>query len=433
MKKSVHFFCLTCFLILMGLTIVSCDKDSSQELESKKIKNKDTSDSIDDVNSSKEELETNNKSETKDDKDRSESSEAKDNQEQENEYDEIQKPIRDIRSMELVEEIKIGWNLGNTMDATGGAGNAAEISWGNPITKKEMIDVVKEAGFNIVRIPTTWDKHFAEAPDYTINKMWLDRVQEIVDYAIDNDMFVILNMHHEEWHFPSYDNFDTASEILEKLWIQIAERFKNYDEHLIFEGMNEPRLKGTQYEWNGGTPEGRDVVNKLNAVFVETIRNSGGNNPLRHLMIPTYAASSDTRTWKDFIVPEDDKVIVSIHAYTPYNFALNKTGTSSWSVENISDTQEMDNLMENIYNYFIKNEIPVIIGEFGAMNKDNLESRVAWSEYYVKKATEKGIPCIWWDNGAFHGSGENFGLLKRRDLEWMYPEIIEALMRGLEG
>jgi endoglucanase len=340
--------------------------------------------------------------------------------------------IRDIPSTELVKEIKIGWNLGNTMDATGGNGVKSETSWGNPITTKEMIDAVKAAGFNTIRIPTTWEKHLGSEPEYTIDKDWLDRVQQIVDYARANDMFVIINMHHEEWHFPSYDNLEKAKAILTKAWKQIADRFENYDEHLIFEGMNEPRMKGTNLEWTGGDKEARDVINQLDAAFVETVRNAGGNNPLRHLMIPPYAASSDPNVWKDFILPEDNKIIVSLHAYTPYNFTLNKNGTPNWSVENANDTRDIDNLMNNIYNNFISKGIPAILGEFGAMNKDNLDNRIAWAEYYITKATEKGIPCIWWDNGAFVGGGENFGLLDRRNKTWKYPEVVDALMKGLQ-
>ncbi len=342
------------------------------------------------------------------------------------------KEIRDIPSVELVKEIVIGWNLGNTLDATG-RGNTldSEISWGNPLTTKEMITMVKEAGFRTLRVPTSWGKHLGEAPDYKIDPAWLDRVQEVVDYGIENDMYVILNMHHEEWHFPSYDNLEQAKAILTSVWTQIADRFQDYDEHLIFEGMNEPRMKGTELEWTGGNKESRDVINQLNAAFFETIRKSPGNNPLRHLMIPCYAASANPNTWVDFIVPEDDKVIVSIHAYTPYPFTLDKSGSPEWSIDNAKDTSEIDSLMNNIYTYFVSKGQPVILGEFGAMNKDNLEARVAWAEYYIKKATENGIPCIWWDNGAIYGTGELFGILNRRNLKWEFPEIVEALMKGL--
>ncbi len=339
--------------------------------------------------------------------------------------------IRDITSLELVKEIIIGWNLGNTMDATGGTGINSELSWGNPMTKKEMVDILKAAGFNVLRIPTTWEKHLGPAPDYKIDERWLNRVRDIVDYGIGNDMFVILNMHHEEWHFPSYENEEAAIKILTAVWRQIADCFEAYDEHLIFEGLNEPRQKGTAYEWNGGNKEGWDVVNQFNAAFVETIRNAGGNNPLRHLMIPPYAAAANTKTWSGFTVPEDDKIIVSMHAYTPYNFTLNIKGTPEWSTGKVSDTNEIDSLMNNLDKYFISKGIPVIIGEFGAMNKDNIEARTAWAEYYVKKAGEIGIPCIWWDNGAFSGDGELFGLLDRRNLSWKYPDIVDAMMKGI--
>lgn len=340
--------------------------------------------------------------------------------------------MRDISSVELIKEMKIGWNLGNTMDATGGNGVNSELSWGNPLTNEEMIKTIKAAGFNILRIPITWEKHLGPAPDYIIDEAWLNRVQTIVNYGIDSDMFVIINMHHEDWHFPSYENADNAKDILTKVWRQIADRFENYDEHLIFEDLNEPRMKGTNVEWTGGNEEGRDVVNQLNAAFIDTIRNSGGNNPLRHLMIPPYAASSDPITWSNFIVPEDDKVIVSIHAYTPWNFTLNEYGTSEWTLSNSNDTWEIDNLMNNIYESFISKGIPVIIGEFGARDKENMQSRVEWAEYYVQSATEKGIPCIWWDNGAFTGEGELFGILDRRGLSWKYPEIVDALMKGIQ-
>lgn len=339
--------------------------------------------------------------------------------------------IKDIPSIELVKEFQIGWSLGNTLDATGGGALlTTEMSWGNPKTSEEVFKALKESGFQIVRIPVSWGSHLGPEPEYKIHDIWLERVKEVTDYAIDNDLYVILNLHHEEWHFPSYDNQEKANTILTKIWAQIAEEFKDYDEHLIFEGMNEPRMKGTALEWNGGNAEARDVINQLNKSFIDTVRQADGNNPYRHLMIPTYAASSDPKTWKDFVIPEDDKIIVSIHAYTPYNFALNINGKSQWSSEDISDTRDIDYLMNNIHNSFISKGIPVIIGEFGAMDKDNTEARVDWVKYYMKKASEKGIPCIWWDNGAFTGDGELFGLLDRREFIWKNQDIVDALMEG---
>jgi endoglucanase len=340
--------------------------------------------------------------------------------------------MRDINSMDLVKEIMIGWNLGNTLDATGGEGVFTEMSWGNPKTTKNMIDLVKEAGFNTIRIPITWQPHLGKAPDYIIDEVWLDRVQEVVNYAYADDMFVIINMHHEDWYSPYYDTSDAAIDELKKVWKQIADRFENYDEHLIFEGMNEPRHKGKADEWTGGDEEGWDVINQLNAAFIETIRSSGSNNPLRHLMIPPYAASSSVRTWSKFEIPKDNKIIVSIHAYTPYNFALNISGTADWSVSNEADTRDIDYLMSTLNDSFISKGIPVILGEFGALDKDNLQARTTWAEYYVNKAHKIGVPCIYWDNNSFYGSGEKLGLLNRFKDEWQFPEIVEALMKGVK-
>ena len=347
--------------------------------------------------------------------------------------------IRDITSMELIGEMKTGWNLGNTLDSTitNPTGSETptdwETAWGQPVTTKAMIDSVKAQGFNVLRVPVTWEGKFGEAPDYTIKADWLARVKEVVDYGIDNDMFVILNMHHEEWHMPTADNEESAEKILRALWAQIADYFKDYDEKLIFEGMNEPRLKGTPMEWNGGNQEAREVINQLNAAFVETVRASGGNNEKRHLVIPTYAASTMDSVLNDFVIPNDDKVIVSVHAYLPYTFALadNASGTSEWSADNFADTKDIDSLIANLKKRYIDNGQAVIIGEYGTRNRSfNTEPRAECARYYVSKATEAGIPCIWWDNNAFTGNGENFGLFNRTSFEWRFPEIVSAIMES---
>ncbi|MCH5192806.1 MAG: glycoside hydrolase family 5 protein [Oscillospiraceae bacterium] len=343
--------------------------------------------------------------------------------------------IRDIPSTELVKEIKVGWSLGNTLDAfDSSAGHqdvTSETSWGNPVTTKELFTAVKDAGFNIVRIPTTWGNHMDE--NNTVDEEWMDRVQEIVDYAYSQDMFVILNIHHEDWHDPYYDNADAATEKLKALWTQIGNRFENYGERLIFEGLNEPRKRDTKFEWNGGDKEGHEVVNQYNAAFVETVRSLGGNNPKRHLMIPTYAASTVDSAIKDLAIPEgDDKIIVSIHAYTPYGFALSDSMTDNKFTPDEGNSKDITYLMSSLKTNFIDKGIPVIIGEFGARSKLNNEARAVWAEYYIKKATEIGIPCLWWDNGAFTGNGENFGIIDRRVYVWKTPEIVEGLMNGLK-
>ncbi|MDO4302949.1 MAG: glycoside hydrolase family 5 protein [Bacillota bacterium] len=345
--------------------------------------------------------------------------------------------IETITASELVSEMKIGWNLGNTMESLNSSAIKKmpavnwETAWGNPVTSKELIDAVIDKGFNVIRIPVSWNDHILISGNWQIEEGWMNRVQEIVDYAYDQGAYVILNTHHESWYGTYYDKEEHSAEVLAAIWSQIAERFKDYDEHLIFEGLNEPRKIGTDVEWNGGDQEGWDVVNHLNAVFVQTIRESGGNNPYRILMIPGYAANC-WEAIKHIEVPDDNKIIVSVHAYEPYDFALNVQGRGTWD----QDTANIDTIMSSLDTLFISKGIPVIIGEFGAMYKNverNEQERAAWAEYYVSAAAKIGVPCIWWDNGAFEGDGELFGLIDRETCEWKYPLVVEGLMKGLQA
>ena len=337
--------------------------------------------------------------------------------------------IKDVSSVDLVAGMSIGWNLGNTLDAIGGVGIMSETSWGNPKTKQEMIDKILEAGFNVVRIPVTWDGHFGEAPEYKIHDIWLARVKEVVDYAYNKGAYVILNTHHEEWYMPTEENKEANAQQIAALWTQIAAYFENYDERLIFEGLNEPRLRGTSKEWSGDETASQ-VINYWEQVFVDAVRATGGNNELRHLMITGYAASSSKDNLAKIVLPEDDKLIVSVHAYTPYNFALNTEGTSTWDIN--KDKYDIDYLMKTINDLFISKGIPVIIGEFGAMNKENEDERVEWATYYLTKAREIGVPCVWWDNNVYSGTGEKFGLLDRRNLTYPYPKLLEAMMKVVQ-
>lgn len=325
-----------------------------------------------------------------------------------------------LSASEIVKQMKIGWNLGNTLDATGGEGLTAETSWGNPVTTKEMIDEVKEAGFNVLRVPVSWGTHVDN--DFNIDTAWLDRVQEVVNYGIDNDMFVILNTHHEEWYMPKESEVDNDLKHLEKLWTQIAERFKNYGEKLLFEGVNEPRLRGTNVEWTGNK-ESREIVNRYAETFVKAVRATGGNNAERSLFITPYAASSMTANLKALKIPENaGNIIVSVHAYLPYDFALNTQGTVFYENDG-----SIDKLMSDIKTVFLDNGIPVVITEFGVMNKGNVEGRLQCIEDYLTAAKAINVPCIWWDNNAKSGSGEKFGLLNRAEGGWYFPEVVKKI------
>ena len=349
--------------------------------------------------------------------------------------------MREITSFELMSEIKTGWNLGNSFDSRG-FGLGAESAWGNPATTYEMIRAVAAAGFDAIRVPVTWENQVDPAPDYTVNEMWLDRVEEVVGYVLSTGMYCIINTHHEDNIFPTDEKLKENSAFLSLLWKQIAERFKNYNHKLIFEGMNEPRLKDTEHEWNGGTPEARAVVNKLNGEFVKAVRSTGGNNRTRHLMVPTYAASVETHALKDLADYFDtlwehggngkDKLIASVHAYTPNVFALNPKGTGTWNSGAFE--QDIDWVFDRLQRQFLDNGIPVIMGECGAVDKGDLESRVAWTMYYFGVARKYGIPAFWWDNGVFNARGpdddttEIFGMLNRHEARFVFPEVIEAIM-----
>jgi endoglucanase len=324
-------------------------------------------------------------------------------------------------------EITVGWNLGNTFDAPRG-----ETSWGNPITSFTMINAVAEAGFDAVRLPITWQMHMGEAPDYTIDSAWLSRVEEVVGYVLAAGMYCIINTHHEGWIFPVEEQEEQIALQLAALWTQISLHFAEYNEKLIFEGMNEPRLFNTEHEWNGGTAEAHRVVNRLNEVFIDTVRATGGRNILRHLMIPTYAASAEpvaVAAVANTFPHDDGKVIVSIHAYTPTNFALNPQGTGNWLAHR--QEEEINWMFNRLESYFLDENIPVIMGETGAVNKDNLPERIAWATYYFAKAKELGIPAFWWDNGIFEARSETselFGFLNRHYAVFMFPEILEAII-----
>lgn len=356
--------------------------------------------------------------------------------------------IPDTEALEFVHNMKIGWNLGNTLDAYSEGSLANELSsetyWGNPATAKGMIDAIQEAGFNSVRIPVSWHPHVDES--YQISEAWLDRVQEVVDYAYDNGMYVILNIHHdnsEQFIYPSSQYLEQSVTYVTTIWQQLGERFADYDEHLIFECMNEPRQVGTAWEWwLNGSDECADAVaciNEINQEFVNTVRALGGNNRNRYLMIPGYDASAQGALDSGFILPADaegveNRLIVSIHAYTPYSFALQAEGengsTSEFDSDTAGNTSEIDSFMNQLYERFISNGIPVVIGEFGSRDKgQNIQARIDHATYYIAAARARGISCFWWDNNVFFGSGENFGLYNRSSGSFPYPELVEGLMK----
>ena len=360
----------------------------------------------------------------------------------------------------ILEDMGLGWNLGNSLDATGGSGLDTETSWSNPKTTQALIDKVKSLGFNTVRVPVSWGKHVS-GDNYTIDSAWLARVKEVVDYCYKNDMYVILNIHHDTkssasasgaGYYPRSSAYSSSEKFVTSVWSQVAEYFKDYDYHLIFETLNEPRLIGTGCEWwfdkwniPSEVKDAIDCINKLNQKAVDTIRDTGSNNRGRLIMCPGYDASIDGATVSGFKLPTDisgnkNRIAVSVHAYSPYNFAMNvdtsKGATSTYS-SYIKD--ELKDLFSTLKSNFRDKGIPVVIGEFGSTDKNNTAERVKWATDYTALAKKNNIPCVLWDNNAFaryNGSsiilnGEYHGYINRKNNTVTSPakDVIEALMK----
>jgi len=346
--------------------------------------------------------------------------------------------MRDLTSLEIAAEMAPGVNLWNTLDAYGSSwtsGLNTEIAWGQSFTTKEMVTAIKARGFNTLRIPVTWFQHLGEAPDYTVDDEWMDRVEEVANYALDNGMYAIINIHHDDYHAPPTDPAEAynhegswllptyaaqteGTAQLEKLWTQIATRFKDYDEHLLFETMNEPREVGTAHEWTGGTAENREVVNAFNLAAVDAIRATGGNNAERFVMIPQVGASEVGLD--DLVIPHDDpNIIVSVHNYNPFNFTLNESGTDAWGTD-----AEVTALQDNIKGYhdkFVAEGRAVIIGEWGAGDKDNYDTRVKYYETFANACATNDITSIAWIYS-----------FNRTTLEWEQPLLEDAILSAYQ-
>ncbi len=348
--------------------------------------------------------------------------------------------MRDITSAELVKEMKIGWNLGNTLDVCQADRNGDgkldehaeegeevdETLWGNIKTTPELFDKLKSDGINAVRIPVTWRDHLDENDN--IKEEWLNRVKEVVDYAYNKGFYVIINMHHDggsdakfgawilEYAATDYDKFLTR---YTKMWNQIADCFKNYSDKLIFEAMNEVGYDGKTY--NVSENEGYEIVNRINQDFVNIIRKTGGNNAKRHLLISGFWTDVAKTCDKRFKMPTDtveNRMIISVHYYTPWEFIAGQQKT--WGSN--SDIKLMTDKMNQMKKNFVDKGIPVIIGEYsgGGVNKE----QTYYCEYLVKLCTDMGAATFLWDNG---------GILNRTTLEWRVKGLIEGLNRAVSG
>lgn len=350
-------------------------------------------------------------------------------------------------------QMGLGWNLGNTLEAiivNGDALGGNETSWGNPAVTKSFIDAVKAAGFNTIRIPVSWSHQLEDESTFKIKYAWKQRVEEVVNYALDNDMYVMINIHWDGgWlDHPDYEHQESINTKLEAYWKQIAKFFRDYNDHLLFAGTNEVHVEGY---YGNPTAENVAVQNSFNQTFVETVRATGGRNTYRYLVVQGYNTNID-HTVNHFVLPEDDednRLMVEVHYYDPYDFTLMEEGdvktqwgrnfaggdVSSWGQEDW-----VDEVFAKMKTNFSDKGIPVILGEYAAtlrlsLNGVALENHLAarndYFEYVTTKAVENGMVPVYWDNG--HTGNNGSGLFDRSSGEVIHTDALNAILKGLDN
>lgn len=350
--------------------------------------------------------------------------------------------FRDLSADRITEEMGLGWNLGNTMDGHTGL-YPSETLWQNVETGKVLIDRLHDLGFNTVRVPVTWGKKIVENEDgtFSIDEKWINRVQDIVDYCVDQDMYVIINIHHDGAEQSGWLRIAAEGEDLDEVktkfagvWTAIANHFRDYDEHLLFESMNE--VVGTD-DGEEGIKKDIRVIMELNQIFVDSVRQTGSNNARRWLVVPGRYTNivNTTKTEFGFKMPQDTyndeaRLMLSVHDYD-WTFGM---------VENLNDTEYTEgNALALAYNFqlladqFTSQGYPVVLGEYGAINKNNTSNRAYYYEAIAKMSQVTGVvPCAW-DQGWYDLEAEpdySYTLVDRKTGEPIYKEVTDAIMRG---
>ena len=336
-------------------------------------------------------------------------------------------------------KMKVGWNLGNTLEAIGG-----ETAWGAALTSQKLIDSIKAAGFNTVRLPVAWFSH-SDTVTSVIDKVWMARVKTVVDYCIKDSMYVIINAHWDKGWLENRVN--TANKALvnkrqQAYWTQIANCFKDYNEHLLFAGANEPNVQDAN---------GMAVLLSYHQTFIDAVRATGGNNTSRTLIIQGPSTDIDKTNKLMNTLPVDqvpNRLMVEVHYYTPWNFCgMNKDESWGkmfyyWGKGNHSTTDtgrnatwgeesDMDKYLGLMKTKFVDKGIPVIIGEYGAFRKkisapSDQQLHNASIEYYyryfVKSAMSKGIITYMWDTPG--------GMINRSNGAIMDKTLLNAILQG---
>ena len=337
--------------------------------------------------------------------------------------------MRDLTSVQLSQEMVPGINLGNTLEAL-----PAETTWGAPLTTQATMDGFKAAGFKSVRIPVAWSQ-YADANN-NISPVWMARVTQVVDYARKAGLYTVINVHWDGGWMDHLTNDKQAAinAKLAKFWTQIATHFKDYDDHLLFAGTNEV---GMEVPW--GTPiapEWAAVQNSFNQTFVNTVRATGGNNAVRHLVVQSYYTSIDNAVTIN-TVPTDTvakRLFMEVHTYDPYNFTLNgenptwqwgagatdPKATETWANEAYTDAQ-----FQKMKTRFVDQGVAVIVGEYGAYVKPKYpgmaEYRKAWAKYLTHSIVQHGLVPMWWDTGE---------LIDRVSGAQKVPDVIKVIIEA---
>ena len=330
---------------------------------------------------------------------------------------------------EAVKNMGVGWNLGNTLDAVNGSkqGLESETCWGQPITKPELMKMMKEAGFGAIRVPVTWYNHMDT--NGKVDEAWMKRVHEVVDYVINQGLYCIVNVHHDtgdgtQWLHASMNTYNAAKAKYEYLWKQIAEEFKDYDQHLLFEAYNE--MLDDKNTWNEPTDktDGYKAINSYAKSFVTTVRNTGSNNAQRNLVVNVYSASSSGNAMKELDLPEESgHIAFQIHNYPDW--------------QNESHARELvDNLISTIQNN-LSNRAPVIIGEYATLcvwpkreyYDDDRALALYAMDYFIKKTKEAGIGTFYW-MGLSDGVNRSLPAFHQADLA---KTLIKAYHGTLDG
>lgn len=347
-------------------------------------------------------------------------------------------PFVDLTADELREDMGAGWNLGNTMDGHTGF-TPGETVWQNVKTTKKLIKKVHDLGFNTVRIPVTWGTMIDDENGYAINEAWISRVQDIVDYCISQDMYVLINIHHDGaeqtgWLRIATKDYNALAKKFEGVWKNIASYFKDYDEHLIFEAMNE--VKGESMT----TVKENQVIMKLNQIFVDTVRATGSNNAKRWLMVTGKYNFIDSicNSKNEFKLPNDtvqNRLILSVHDYSPWSFCgLENADENTYSLKRMQDTNVSE--LKQCYDTYTSKGIPVVVGEYGCINKDNPKERAFYIEGMNRLFKKYKLTGIYWDQGWYDRTQKpdySFSIVDRETGEPIEKEVTDALMRGYYG